>query len=265
MMPTEPHRHLDDEALNAVLDGEATEEQAALASACTLCSARLHRLEQVARALAAPTAPSDGQRRRAAIAAARRAAEPPPAVPTPLAPRRRRRISPAWAAAAAVVAGALAVPLLVDGPAGERQDLATSGESAEDSAGGDTTGDRYLAPGRAGAPTAAAGLEHLGEVEQAGLDELAASIERRPLSADQRSEGAEGALAPPGVADAPCQQAARRNDPSLGPLVYAAEATFSGRPAVVLAFTGADPGGPRSVRVVALDSDSCAELASAPP
>ncbi len=64
--------HLDDEALNAVLDEEAGADEAAHARSCSECSARLERFRVVALAVAAPVEPVAGERRRAAVARCRR-------------------------------------------------------------------------------------------------------------------------------------------------------------------------------------------------
>jgi len=57
MMPAEPHRHLDDDTLSGVLDGEASPEEGAAAAGCDKCSARLARLRQVAQASGDPPPP----------------------------------------------------------------------------------------------------------------------------------------------------------------------------------------------------------------
>lgn len=261
------HHHLDDETLNAVLDGEATDTQRADASRCPRCTARLARLGQVSTALGAPVSPSDPDRRRAALDAALAAHDAGIGIAAPpsLELRRHRRMSPGWAAAAAVVlAGALAVPL-VDGLGGNDQDreAATTGDR-DTSAGGSVTEEDALADQDA-MPEASAARPHLGEIDLAGLDELAATIVRdgpRYLSSDPapatgRTEADAAAL------EQSCEPAARRRDPSLQWLVYAGEGTVAGRPAVVLGFEVATAGAPPSVRVLVLASDDCTELGSA--
>lgn len=261
------HHHLDDETLNAVLDGEATSDQRADAARCPECAARLARLGQVATELGAPVSPSDPDRRRAALDAALAAHDAGVTAPSSL-DVRRRRLSSGWAAAAAVVlAGALAVPL-VDGLGGNDQgrEAATAGDRESTAAGGSVAEDGSLADQDA-MPEASPAPPHLGEIDLAGLEELAASIARgvpQPLSSDpgpapaaSRTEADAGAL------EQSCEPAARRRDPSLQRLVYAGEGTVTGRPAVVLGFAVAPAGAPPSVRVLVLASDDCTELGSA--
>jgi hypothetical protein len=290
MMPADPHRHLDDEALNAVLDGEASEEERAGAAACADCSARLDRLRLVAAALAAPGPSPDATRRRAAIDAALRAGEPVAAA----LPFRRRRwpVSPAWAVAAAVVAaGALAVPLVDDlAGRGQGRDQATAARDTAEQSAGDvadaTPGEEFLADqeasptdedGRSGR-SAAAAAHDLGAIDLADLDELTASIQRQPqqdpprdLSAPGAAPAAEAARPDAGESGGdratagtqPCEDAARQRDGALGPVTYAAGATVDGRPAVVLAFEALPPDAPPALRLLVLAADGCAELGSA--
>lgn len=296
MMPADPHRHLDDETLNAVLDGEASEKDLSDIDACADCSGRLERLRAVACALAEPGPPADAARRRAAIGAALRAGEPelaPASTPTS---RRRQWMSPAWAAAAAVVvAGALAVPL-VDrlGRTDDNQETATAARDADDTCPGcgSVADDEASSAGGDVAPSASGPRPVLGEIELSGLGELAASIrpESRssapedlaavpsptagaPLREQDGAPAAEttppGALAEPGGSRAPpaaepCEGAARQRDGTLGPLAYAADATVEGRPVVVLAFEVAPPDRPSALRLVVLATDTCAELGTSP-
>ena len=261
------HHHLDDETLNAVLDGEATDEQGADASRCPECAARLARLGQVAAVLGAPVSPSDAHRRRAALAAALAAHDAGVTAPSSLDLRRRRRLSPGWAAAAAVVlAGALAVPL-VDGlgrndenreaaTAGDRDTTSVGGSAAED----DALADQSAMPGTFSAPP------HLGEIDLAGLDELAATIDRDPPSRDAPAAASPEAARPYEQAGDPaCEEAARRRDPSLQGLAFAGEGTVTGRPAVVLAFEVAPPGTRPTIRLLVLAIDDCTELAWVQP
>ncbi|CAN5208093.1 hypothetical protein BH24ACT1_BH24ACT1_04200 [soil metagenome] len=248
------HRHFDDETLNAILDGEATEEERAAASGCTDCSARLVRLGHVAAALGTPVSPSDPQRRRAAVDAALEAQDPGVTAPTPLNARRGWRMAPGWAAAAAVVlAGALAVPLV--------NNLGGNDQSQETATAGDTTAaDRSVAEDEAAlseentASGASGARPDLGEIDLSGLDELAVSITRNPQAQSATR---------PAEEKQPCERASRQRNPSLRRLAYAAEGTIAGRPAVVLAFEVAPAGAPSAVRLLVLVRDDCRELASA--
>ena len=258
------HHHLDDETLNAVLDGEATDDQQADASRCPECAARLVRLGQVSTALGAPVSPPDPDRRRTALDAALAALDAGVTAPPSLELRRRRRVSPGWAAAAAVVlAGALAVPL-VDGLGGEDQgrEAATDGDR-DTSASGSVTEEDALAD-QGAMPEAAAAPPHLGEIDLDELDELAASIARDvsqylssdPAPAAGRTE-ADGA-----VLEQSCEPAARQRDPSFRRLVYAGEGTVAGRPAVVLGFDVTPSGVPPTIRLLVLARDDCTQLAA---
>ena len=263
-MMSAAHHHLDDETLNAVLDGEATDDQRADASRCPECAARLARLGQVATALGAPVSSSDPDRRRAALDAARAAHDAGVTAPPPL-DLRRRRLSPGWAAAAAVIlAGALAVPL-VDGLGRNDQgrEAATAGGQDTTSAGGSVAEDGALADQDA-MPEASPTPPHLGEIDLAGLKELAATIDRDLASPDPAAASSpEAARLQEQAADPACEDAARRRDPSLQGMAYAGEATFAGRPAVVLAFEIASAGAPPTVRLLVLATDDCTQLGSA--
>ena len=258
------HHHLDDETLNAVLDGEATDGQRADAARCPECAARLARLGRVATALGAPVSPSDAHRRRAALDAALAAHDAGVTAPSSLDVRRRRRLSPGWAAAAAVVlAGALAVPL-VDGLGrnDEGRQQATVGDRDTTAAGGSAAEDDALAD-QSAMPETFAAPPHLGEIDLAGLDELAATIDRGlPGRVPAAASGPEAAQRQELAADPACEEAARRRDPSLQRLAYAGEGTVAGRPAAVLAFEVAPAGAPPTVRLLVLATDDCTQLAA---
>lgn len=149
-MPGPGSVHLDDEVLNAVLDGEADAHEAAHARSCSECSDRLERFRRVAVAVAAPVEPVAGEQRRAAVSTALRvghdaaggddrSASPVSGGVDVLAQRRRRRWAPVmgWAAAAASVAVlAVAVPLLVRPDVfGGQEGAATSAEEGSGAAG----------------------------------------------------------------------------------------------------------------------------------
>ncbi len=289
MMPAQPHRHLDDETLNAVLDGEASPAEGTDAAGCGQCSARLHRLAEVAEAVATSHAAPDVARRRAMIDVALQAGQPDVAAPPNLASRRRRRVAPAWLAAAAVIAvGALAVPLLDDlgglDQAEERATVAGAPDDTEtDSASGDAAlADQQARPGderSAMAPAPPVPADNLGAIDVNSLDELSASIgqdyaQRQPLDLSAPGVAPAAEAARPDVQDQPagagagelgqpCAEAARQRDGGLGGVIYAAEATVDGRPAVVLAFEVTSAGAPPSLRLLLLAVDDCAELGSA--
>jgi hypothetical protein len=142
---TRPHDPLDD-LLSAHLDGATTPEEAARLAADPVAQARLRQLEQVRRAIQAPTPVDDATRERA-IAAALAAFDAQPddgadgagtgrATVTPLAPIARRGPSPqlvrVLGVAAAVLLLAALVPLL--GQLGSSSDDEDSASSAPDAA-----------------------------------------------------------------------------------------------------------------------------------
>src|SRR5687767_4281273 len=88
------NRHLDDEALSAVLDGEADVAESAHADACEVCRARLGQLRDASVLVGTPVPAPDPARRDAAIAAALGAGEHTADV----VPMRRRGV-PQWLAA----------------------------------------------------------------------------------------------------------------------------------------------------------------------
>lgn len=269
--------HLDDEALNAVLDGEASAGEQDHADSCARCSARLERLRRVAVAVATPVEPADGGRRAAMVAVALGATDaadvgPAPVaghdeVVTPIATRRPGRRRPrdrraSWAlAAAGVVVLAVAVPLL-----GRFQD----GSELQEAAGvaEDSTAQAPILGG------------DLGDIERDDLNALAGRIERhieQPQVADQmaRPEAAAPdrdtpeAPAPEalasGTAGSRCEEMARERDPGLGLLSYVAQARLDGTDAVVLAFRATAGGAPSppTTEVLVLAVEDCTELASA--
>ncbi len=280
MMPAQPHRHLDDETLNAVLDGEASPEEGTDAAGCGQCSARLRRLAEVAEAVATSIPSPDAARRRAMIDVALQAGKPDVADPPILASRRRQRVAPAWLAAAAVIAvGALAVPLLDDlGGLDQAEEQATVADAPDDTDTDGASGDAALADQQAKPGEERSG-GNLGAIDVNSLDELSASLgqdyaQRQPLdlSAPGAAPAAEAARPDaedqPGGADGgelgqPCAEAARQRDGSLREVIYTAEATVDGRPAIVLAFEVTSTGAPPSLRLLLLAVDDCAELGSA--
>lgn len=241
--------HLSDDALNAVLDGEAGTDEAAHARACPRCSARLERLRRVALAVAGPVAPVSAERRRAAVARAMAvgltgagedegegagqddrggegddgkgttgtpvAPGAHPAMVTVLADRPRRQQGrwnrgAAWGAAAAgVVALALTVPLL-DQLTGLSDGQDSATSSAQESA---DAGTASGAPGDVDIGGGGIDGGDLGNLDRAGF---AALVERFDRDLDP---SASGELAPRPFdqsAEAGRAQPGGQSSPALG-------------------------------------------------
>lgn len=241
--------HLDDEALSAVLDGEAAGDEASHARTCASCSTRLERFRRMSVAVAAPVEPVAAERRRAMVASAvQEAAAPggdaaegdqtgeqtgdqgPPVgggvvVLAERRLRRPRRPSQAvgWAVAAASVAVlAIAVPLLDRLPAGlSSQDSATSlTEQVTGAAGSvaDECEDCGSVPGSAPGPVPVDGGD-LGDLDRAGLDALAQRLAHglsQPQGADEsRQTTVDQSAQPESAPGGSTEQAARADARAL--------------------------------------------------
>lgn len=234
---TTDHLHLDDEALSAVLDGEADAEESAHADACEACRARLGQLRDASVLVGTPVPAPDPARREAAIAAALGATDRVADV----APMRRRTV-PRWLAAAAALVLAVVGISLVSSRGGDDADMATSG--GDDSA-TDMTATADAAPE---AQLFMAAPIDGGDIGAVDLDALRATVEgaiagtQREAAAgvasdeDAGNDGdtSGGASAPPDVA--PCEEELRAAFPELGPLLYRATGTLDREAVAVLAF-----------------------------
>lgn len=217
-------QHLDDEAISAVLDGEADVDEAAHADACDACRARLAALRDVSVLLAAPVPPADTARRESAISAAISAADDRGGAVVPL---HRRRTPPAWlAAAAAVVVAVGAIALLPRSGDDDADTAAGRDEATQDTVASD--GDEFASEMAATPPMVDGG--DLGEVDPATLQERIEGSFGAQRSGDAVQEDA--AL----EAEVPCETIVRDGNDELGPLVYRATGTVEAEPVVVLAF-----------------------------
>ena len=140
--------HLDDEALSAVLDGEAAAEESAHVDECETCRTRLGALRDASVLVGTPVPPPDPARREAAIAAALETRPRVAEVRT-----LRRRTPPTWlAAAAAVVVALIGIALVLPDDASEHDDGgdASTALSDDDSgaAASEPSNDVRLAPMR---------------------------------------------------------------------------------------------------------------------
>jgi hypothetical protein len=237
-------QHLDDDALSATLDGEATPDEQAHVDSCPACRARADELRAAANLIGAPLAVVDPRARVAAIAAAL------VAVPTPLARRRRAR-PPGWlvGAAAAVVALGILVPLVNRTSRSDDGTNSAAGGSAlskstESQAAQDSAAAGAVSPMLAPAVTDLGALEGDDDVR----DRVLAALRDRPPAPTTTTASAsrEGD---------PCLATVTGQDPDLGPLRLDARATVDGAAARVLVFElRADPSTLRALVV----TDACA-------
>lgn len=238
---TDDH-HLDDEALSAVLDGEAAPEEAAHAEVCATCGVRLSDLRDASLLVGAPVPPPDPARREATIAAALDAEPAATSTVTSL----RRRLPPAWlAAAAAVIVAVAAVALLPRGEDDSKQTAASSGAGATTTASESATPDASANSFDATVASPADGGD-LGDVASVDLEQsVRDALDRPQVAADL--------AAPSGGAAAGRTEAITCDDPELGALVFHAIGTLDGTPVTVLAYD--DGTGNRTVYVV--ENEGC--------
>lgn len=245
--------HPSPEVLSASLDGHAPEWAGHL-EGCARCGTELARLQAVIAAVGQPVTPPPPPVVDEAVARAMGAGGTAVRDHSPVPLRRRSRALVVGVASGSVAAMLLAVlaAFAVVGRDGNRTAVDTALAPSQESA----TQDRALA---GAAPPGAAGGGDLGEVgEPAALaGRLSGRIPGTGGAPMARAAGsAEVGAAGPATAvpvPRPCEQQARSADPSLGPLVYAAEGSRQGRPVIVLGF-GPGPGG---VSLAVLARDGC--------
>ena len=224
--------HPGDDALSALLDGEATLEEAAHVEACAACAARADELRRAANLIGSPVAPVDDERREAAIAAALGARV------VSLDQRRRHLQPPAWllGAAAVVVLALGLIPLLgrdsgrtdQDTAASAGDDAALEAPAQEESAAADSTmGLRAAAPVDAG---------DLGSVSGDELQDLVTAALLEPKAYDTGETEADPTTTVAVAANASCEAELRATDTQAGALRLVGRATVDGRAAQVLAF-----------------------------
>lgn len=256
--------HLDDEAISAHLDGEATPAEAEHVDGCETCTARLAELRAASEAVGSPVDLGFADRD-AAVAAAMAAA--PASNIAPMASRRRRQAPPQWLAAAAALLVVVAlVPVLgsLRGGGDDADETAASGEAQEDA----TTFD---AESSGGSELAAAPFDagDIGEVDVGGLRALVEEAVTAPQTAmraeesdDDAQEEAEvggGVASAAPAADAVpalCEDASRTDFPEMGALRYRAVGTFQGEEVSVLAFEL--PAEVQRIRILVRAVDDCA-------
>jgi hypothetical protein len=244
------HDHLDDEAISAVLDGEATADEVAHVDACATCAARLAQLRDAALIVRTPVEPPSDAERAAAIAAAL-APMSTSATVTPI----RRRVAPRWLGAAAAALAVLAgIGVLASVQRGNDD---TKQTSAADSSAGGTTSRRSPAPEASAFATAVYDGGDLGDIDVKSLEntiESALSPSRASASQAAGAAASGGSTADDSAATtlatkaAACEDNVRTGNPDLGSLLYRATGHLDGEPVEVFAF---DSAGRRWVYVVA--------------
>lgn len=286
-------RHIDDEALSAVLDDEATVEESDHARRCRDCSSRLAELRAVALAVGDPPSPAAPGARRASVAAGMRAcpattadhdaaAMGQPRRPPVVALQRGRGRLPRWAlaaAAAVVVVVGVAVPVVTGRLDGDRDQQAATGLADDGSPDSDqpgqersSAGDAGQAQGQAATPVVDGG--DLGEIGTTSTAALGAHVEgvmaqrqapTRPVPEPPDTGTASGPTGgiPAQLGAGPCEVAARDRDTTLGPLRYVARATLGGEAVGVLGFeplTMPSPGAQQSLAIRVLHLETCAAV-----
>lgn len=265
----------DDEVVSAVLDGEATDAEVRRVMADPRLQARLAHFEHVASAVSAPVEPTGGARD-AAVAAAL-AIEPEPRTSDLVARRERRRALAPWLAAAAALLVLIPLGLAVFRSGGTDEGTDTAARAPE-SAGTEASSDAEagqaptLAEGDAPTSTVAPAPEAGRSDADPGAPALALAGDLGPLDSPEALVDAARAVATAqAAADATtyrdaggadvCEATLRQRDPSLGPTVARATATYRGAPAFVyvIASAGTDP--PAPAEVIATAQLDCAELA----
>lgn len=238
--------HLDDDALSATLDGEATPAEAAHAGECPTCRARLDVFRAAANAVGSAVGPVDAARREDAIAAALAA--------VPASTESRRGRPPTWlyAVAAAVVALAALVPLLTRGDDGA--DTASRATSKAAAPAPESTGQADAST--LAAPPTAVDAGDLGTVGpgDALRDVVVPALAPTPApEVAAPTPGPPSAAAGSSAAATPCLAEVRSSEP-VGALRLSGRATVDGVASEVLVFELPDePGHLRALAVAPAD------------
>ncbi|HVM07644.1 MAG TPA: hypothetical protein VM345_04200 [Acidimicrobiales bacterium] len=277
---TRPAPHLDDDALNAIIDGEPAGENAgAHVDGCASCAARLDALRAAAAFVATPVAPLSAAISDDLIAGALAALDGRADVVPIDASRRRQRMwmSPrVLSAVAAVAAVLLGVPALLtlSGRSGDdsgsqamvprtesfdEESTATAGGGVDATAAGrsgagggtaDTESHAVIAAPASGSLTATSGEPNLGPIDTD--DDLVRRLVSELSSGGQR--GSEGASL--------CENEARNvGGDRISSRVFVGSLTWRGEPARVFVFQLTEPAEGVSRQAYVLRANGCAVLA----
>jgi hypothetical protein len=220
--------HLDDVALSASLDGEATEEERAHLGGCPPCASRRDALARAAAAIGTPVPVIDGARRETTIATVLAAR---------VVPLHRRR-PPRWAlgAVAAGLLAAVLVPLLRPDEPTQQTAIDSNSEEAQ------------LRAAPAG----------LGEVARADLPARIRALAAPPVAGDDaEADAVAGSQATAARAAAPCEAELRARNPGLAEIRASTTLVLDGRPGHLLVFAAA-----ADLRAFVVDEADCEVLAA---
>jgi hypothetical protein len=246
--------HLDDDALSASLDGEATPGELAHLDGCDTCRARVDELRTAANLVGSPVPPVDVDAREAAIAAAL------VAQPTPIHASPRYR-PPAWLLAAAAVIAVVALvgvfastgtksSQVASRDASSAADQSTASKLAPSAESGSTFSAREGAGPDLGTFTAGEALRDRVLAALPGD----ATTSTTTASADSNAAGS-------ATAAGPCVAELTAQDTTLGAVVLDARATVDGTEARIVVFRVPDGSTP-TLRAYAAAVDDCRVLRS---
>jgi hypothetical protein len=218
--------HLDDVALSASLDGEATEEERAHLGGCPPCASRRDALARAAAAIGTPVPVIDGARRETTIATVLAAR---------VVPLHRRR-PPRWAlgAVAAGLVAAVLVPLLRPDEPTQQTAIDSNSEQAQ----------LRAAP------------EGLGEVARADLPDRIRALAAPPAAEDD-ADAVAGSQATAARVAAPCEAELRARNPGLAEVRASTTLILDGRPGHLVVFAAA-----ADLRAFVVDEADCEVLAA---
>jgi hypothetical protein len=218
----------DDELVSAVLDGEATEEEAARVRADATLSARLAELRAARDAIAAPVALPTSEQRDALIATAATSAgatAPPPVVD--MRDRRRRRLVRVASIAAALlaVAGIVGAIAAISGRESRKPGSTAAGPAPSASAGVPAAAEPAPTPSLGPDRTSgtADGLAELGVFQTP--QELVDAVKAKRPFVPQALQATPAAPADSSVPDLAC---------GSRDVTYIARASLSGQPVIVI-------------------------------
>jgi hypothetical protein len=244
----------DDELVSAVLDGEATDEEAARVRADAALSARLAELRATRNAIAASVTPPSSEQRDALIAVAVTSANATAAArPTAdVRDRRRRRVLRVASIAAAVLAviGVVGAIAALSGRESRNAGSTVAGQAPSSSDAAPAAAPQSTSPSLEANPSAAAtdGLADLGSFQTP--QELVDAVTTYTTSARQDLQAAPQAPANSSSAGVPCGS---RSD-----VTYVARASLSGQPVIVIV------SGSAGQQTIEVDDLNCAVVFTRP-
>jgi hypothetical protein len=240
----------DDELVSAVLDGEATDEEAARVSADAALSARLAELRAARDAIAASVSLPSNEHRDRAVTAAMTSAEPAAALrpAVELHDRRRRRAIRVASIAAALlaIAGLVGAVAALSSRESHKAGSAAAGLAPSSASDAVAAAQAAAPPGPSpavGTNRSAVGADGLAELGSFQTEQdLVDAVKAHTTSAPQNLQAAPGA---PTDTFSPAVACGSRAD-----VTYAARASLSGQPVIVIVSGSA---GQQTIEVVDVD------------